>query len=152
METVNEPNKKLRYTDPDLLVMIETAESQKVYSYHAAVLASQSTYIDTMLASVMREPGWKEAGFECVITFPDIEQATWEDMIKFLEPIEARRLTPEDAKKLAVFYDKYEFVHGHAYCDAILAEPFQMESALSDSQNMQLSLMWSSLLTTPTSP
>ena len=114
------PSKKLRSMEADLRVIVGEQDDQKEYAYHSAVLASQSKYIDTMLALPMKERK------ERVINFPDIPPAMWESMMKYLlHPAEIRKMTHKDAANIAVAYDKYEFEAGRECCDLILFEVFQ---------------------------
>ncbi|KAL7450942.1 hypothetical protein ACHAWC_002793 [Mediolabrus comicus] len=63
---------------------------------------------------------------EQTITFPDINLATWEKLMHFLDsPVAARDMSAKDARDLAVLYDKYEFLEGRKLCDAILVDYFK---------------------------
>ena len=58
-----------------------------------------------------------------IISFPDIMTELWADMMKFLDnPVEVLQMTLRDALKVAVFYDKYEFIEGTKLCDLLLAD------------------------------
>lgn len=95
--------------------------TKKEYHHYAAILASQSSYIDAMLSSPMKE------GTERVIHFPDLDPDTWEEMIKFLQPDQAQYMQISDIIKVLVAYDKYDFTAGKACCDAVLAKWFRFE-------------------------
>ena len=117
MEQQQGCSKKLRCMETDLCVLV--GEDKKEYHHHAAILAAQSTYIDTMLATPMKE---RE---ERVICFPDIDSATWESMMNFLNhPAAILQMTPDDAMAVAVAYDTYDFAAGRACCNVVLARMF----------------------------
>ena len=114
------PRQKLRSAEPDLRVIVGQGDEKKEYLCHSVVLASHSVYIDTMLATSMKEKR------ERVLSFPDLDPTTWESMLKFLtDPLASRAMTVEDTVELAIAYDKYEFSEGRRYCDFILAETFR---------------------------
>ena len=61
-----------------------------MYMYHALVMATLSSYIDSrMLSFPMKERHTKQ------ITFPEIKPSKWEAMMRYLEPGE--RETPDVA-------------------------------------------------------
>jgi hypothetical protein len=104
----------------DLKVVLGTGEDESVQWHHSQALASKSRYIDAMLSAPMKE---RE---EQTITFPDINLATWEKLMHFLDsPVAARDMSANDARDLAVLYDKYEFLEGRKLCDAILVDYFK---------------------------
>ena len=104
----------------DLKVVLGTAEDESIQWHHSQALASKSRYIDAMLSTPMKE---RE---EHTITFPDITLDTWEKLMHFLDsPVAARDMSAEDARDLALFYDKYEFLEGRKLCDAILVDYFK---------------------------
>eukprot|EP00977_Amphora_coffeiformis_P014468 scaffold4060_cov190-Amphora_coffeaeformis.AAC.2 len=110
--------KNLRLAEPDLRVIVGSDET-KEYLYHSVILAVQSTYVDTMLASPMKESKEK------VVHFPDLDPTTWESMIKFLDPLESRSMTRVDAEQIATAYDKYDFDMGRTFCDIVLSNVFK---------------------------
>lgn len=112
--------KRLRSSDPDLKVVLGTGEDESIQWHHSQALASKSRYIDAMLSTPMKE---RE---EQTITFPDITLATWGKLMHFLDsPVAARDMSAKDARDLALFYDKYEFLEGRKLCDAILVDYFK---------------------------
>jgi hypothetical protein len=113
--------KKLRSSDPDLKISVGTNDEAVDYWYHSSVMATNSNYIDAMLATPMKESKTYE------ISFPDIAPSTWESMMKFLEgPIAAVRLmTIDDVMEVAPAYDQYDFHLGRELCDQVLKEYFQ---------------------------
>jgi hypothetical protein len=116
---MSEPKqKKLRSSEPDLLVTVGENEAKKEYRYHSQVMASHSNYIDAVLASPMKESRM------LTLSFPDLTCDVWESMINFLEPAEARHLTVADAMKLAPLYDQYDFAGGRECCDHVIFELF----------------------------
>jgi hypothetical protein len=117
MSVDGEPaNKKLRSSEPDLVVVV--GEEQKEYQYHSPVLATHSKVIDAMLSSFMRE---SQTGR---IHFPDLSEKVWESMIYFLHPPAARQMTVQDALLVAAAYDKYDFCAGVECCDQVFVELF----------------------------
>ena len=106
--------KKIRFSELDLEVTVGSGETQKVYMCHALVMAIWSNYIDRMLSSDMKEGQTKK------ITFPDTEPSEWEAMMMYLES--GNRETPrvDEAKRLAKWFDKYEFQNGLAMCDGVI--------------------------------
>lgn len=104
----------------DLKVVLGTGEDESVQWHHSQALASKSRYIDAMLSAPMKE---RE---EQTITFPDITLATWEKLMHFLDsPVAARHMSAEDARDLALLYDKYEFLEGRKLCDEIMVDYFK---------------------------
>jgi hypothetical protein len=59
--------KKLRSSEPDLKITVGEKETSVVHWYHSPIMANHSQYIDTMLASPMKESKTYE------ISFPGIE-------------------------------------------------------------------------------
>jgi hypothetical protein len=89
----------------------------KDYYYHSITMAGHSNYIDTMLASGMKESNTHE------ISFPDIAPATWDSMMKFLDdPLAIRLMTVQDVMEVAPWYDKYVFLKGRELSGHILTE------------------------------
>jgi hypothetical protein len=83
-------------------------------------MANHSNYIDTMLATPMKE----SKTFE--LSFPDIAPPTWDSMMKFLEgPVAVRLMTAKDAMEVALEYDQYNFPQGRELCDQVLKDYFQ---------------------------
>ena len=71
------PKKLKSVSDPDLKILIgdKFFGEEEVHYYHSVVMAHHSNYIDTMLASPMKESQSHE------IHFPDIEPKTWKKMM-----------------------------------------------------------------------
>ena len=99
-------------------MIVGEGDTQKEYECHAAVLAMQSTFIDAMLASPMKESS------DRVLRFPDLEPSTWEAMIKFLKPLEFVEMNTEHALTVVAAYDKYDFVTGRECCDVVFSRIF----------------------------
>jgi hypothetical protein len=119
-EEEKEPEAKgLRSCEPDLVVTVGNGDNAKEYRYHLPIMASHSTYIDTMLASPMKESQ------SSTINFPDLTPDLWETMVKYLDPLYARSLSIEMAMELAPAYDKYSFDRGLKLCDQVLSEVFE---------------------------
>ena len=106
--------KEIRFSEPDLEVTVGSGETGTVYMYHALVMAIWSNYIDGMLSSNMKEGQTKK------ITFPEIAPSEWEAMVMYLEPGKGELPHVDEAKRLAKWYDKYEFQTGLAMCDRVI--------------------------------
>jgi hypothetical protein len=111
---------RLRCCEPDLKITVGGAVdgSDAVdYLYHASRMANHSVYIDTMLASGMKESNTHE------ISFPDIAPTTWDSMMQFLnKPLAVRLMTVEDVMEVAPWYEKYMFPEGREFSGHILTE------------------------------
>lgn len=116
--------KKLRSTEEDLCIKVGCGDSVKEYHYVSQAMALQSDVIDTMLATPMKE------GISREISFPDITPEMWDEMMRYLQPADARTLTVETAMTLLPLYDKYSFQGGIKCCDYVLAEVFEKNLVL----------------------
>jgi hypothetical protein len=104
----------LKCADPDLEVVVGS-DMQQVFHYHSVILASYSEYVDTMLASPMREQSEKK------ITFPDIEPDVWVSLLKFWEPGGSRKAELEPiVNHFLPIWDRYGFRSGVGLIDDIL--------------------------------
>ena len=119
--------KKLKSCEPDLKITVggDVDGSGAVdYWYHASIMATHSNYIDTMLASGMKESNTYDA------SFPDIAPATWESMMKFLDdPLAGRLMTVTDVMEVTPWYDQYDFPAGRKLSGHILMEYIQATEA-----------------------
>ena len=112
-------NRRLKsFGPPDLEVVV--GKDQRLYRYHSFILASYSSYIDTMLSSPMVESKTKH------ISFPDIEPDVWERMIEVLEPggIRGKVFGAKDLLVLTPIFDKYQFEDGMRLCNQIIDQTF----------------------------
>jgi hypothetical protein len=107
------PSKRLKSAEPDLEVVV--GEEGKIYNYHSVVLASWSDYVDTMLATPMKEQQTKR------ITFPEIEPKVWEQLIDYIHT-DFEDITSTEAKQLLPLYDKYGFQDAMLSLDEELAK------------------------------
>ena len=111
--------KRLRSSEPDLKIILGSGDDTSTQWHHSASLALKSKYIDTMLSTPMREQESR------TITFPDISPALWDKMNTFLDdPLAIRGMKPEDARDVALLYDKYEFTQGCKLCESVLLDYF----------------------------
>ena len=125
--------KRLRSCEPDLKVILGSGDEETTQWYHKPTLASKSKYIDTILATPMKE------STDSVLSFPDITPHIWTKMLKFLDnPIAVREMTAKDAVEVATFYDKYEFVEGKKLCSYVMMDYLSDESL--DKMEKSLSL------------
>ena len=114
-------NRRLKsFGPPDLEVVV--GKSQRLYRYHSFILASYSSYVDTMLSS----PMWKETQ-DKHICFPDVEPEIWEKLIRFLEPggMKVSQLTHEELLDLVPICDKYQFEDGMRFCNDFLEQFYE---------------------------
>jgi hypothetical protein len=126
-ESLKPARRKLKSCNTDLKITVggDVEGSDAVdYWHNASVMATHSKYVDTMLASGMKESNTYE------VSFPDIAPATWESMMKFLEkPLAGRLMTVTDVMEVAAWYDKYDFPEGREISDHILTEYIQAMEA-----------------------
>ena len=66
----------LKSSEPDLSVIVGRDDNRRTYQHYSAILATYSEYIDTMLATPMREQESR------TITFPDIDPIMWEAIVE----------------------------------------------------------------------
>jgi BTB/POZ domain len=106
------------FSPPDLEILV--GPEKRIYRYHALILASYSTYVDTILSTPMAVQNQQE---KC-LNFPDIPEETWEAMISYLEPGGYGRLiaSTTNVQMVLPFYDKYEFTDGLAMCDSLISQ------------------------------
>ena len=126
-QPASSPCKKLRYTDPDLSVIVKCNEDAepKIYQMYAQNLARLSTFVDTSLSVDMREKNDME------ITFYNITPDGFEKALLFLQdPLAVRTMTPTDAMELVPFYDQYQFPGGLLLCDEILSDYIGEQAAV----------------------
>lgn len=117
-EPVEPANKKLRSSEPDLVVVVGVDDEQKEYHYDSQVLATHSKVIDVMLASSMRE---SQTGR---INFPYLSAEVWEAMNYFLLFLPGCQMTVQDALQVAAAYDQYDVCAGVECCDQVFFEFF----------------------------
>jgi hypothetical protein len=128
--------KKLRSSEPDLKITVGERENTVVHWYHSQVMATHSQYIDTMLASPMKESNTYE------INFPDIEPKVWDSIMKFVsDPVAIRDMTVEDVMLVATAYDQYDFATGLQCCDRVLLDCFQKVCKYCDDKPSDLDLL-----------
>jgi hypothetical protein len=108
-------SKKLKYSEPDLTVVVGSGDDQKTYIYHSVILAAHSDYIDTMLATPMKESETMK------ITFPDINPQTWEEIMEFITASNLVSMSVDKAKRALPWFDKYEFRECKAACNEIFS-------------------------------
>ncbi|OEU10399.1 hypothetical protein FRACYDRAFT_247470 [Fragilariopsis cylindrus CCMP1102] len=104
--------------------------TKKVFWHYTTVLASQSRYVDALLASKKNDSyGESTAANFTEITFPDISPSQWKRMMKFLTDQKAAwDMNKKDAIELIILYDKYDFTQGIEVCDRVLSSIFYKDS------------------------
>jgi hypothetical protein len=105
-------SKKLKCAAPDL--QVEVGPEKKVYEYVGVVLAARCAYVDSLLATPMKEQQTRR------LTFPEIYPKVWDKMMRFLEE-GGSDMTFEDAVEVIPFYEKYRFEGGINIVDTFLA-------------------------------
>lgn len=104
---------QLKFAEPDLTVIV--GSDGTAFRYHSIILANYSVYIDTLLASTMKESSSK------TIHFPEIESQNWLDIIAFVtDPLKARQMSVAQAMRFSPLYDKYDFPKGMRLCSDVL--------------------------------
>ena len=125
--------RKLKYApQPDLKIVVGGG---CIYHYHALSMAMHSDYIDTMLASPMRESSLME------ISFPDIEDSDWQAMLKYLQPRADPPSSLEEIEAVAIWYDKYSFEEGRRICDIATKEYIKDPVEESDFESITAALL-----------
>lgn len=112
---IEPPAKRLRSSETDLTIIIGEGEYQKTYACHRQIMAMHSQYIDTILATPMKEQ------LAMTLTFPEIDPCLWEDMLGYLEPCADPPSSTYEILRVLPYYDKYEFMDGIRMCDRWLA-------------------------------
>mmetsp|Transcript_35265 Transcript_35265/g.77228 ORF Transcript_35265/g.77228 Transcript_35265/m.77228 type:complete len:441 (-) Transcript_35265:30-1352(-) len=100
----------LKSSEPDLNVIVGRDDNRRTYQHYSTILATYSEYIDTMLATPMRE---RESR---TITFPDIDPIMWETIVNMhtlcgyrSSPISAPVTHVDTLVELVPLLDKYQF-------------------------------------------
>ncbi|KAL7565612.1 hypothetical protein ACA910_018974 [Epithemia clementina (nom. ined.)] len=132
-ESTPKRNKRLDFTARsiksnkcDLKIVIaggEDGEDPVTRWYQSSTMAEQSHYVDTMIESFLSENAAKP--YE--IRFDDIDEETWDLMMKFLDPVESRDMMAKDVLVVGEYYDHYDFPQGRKLCDKVLQEYFEGE-------------------------
>lgn len=117
------------FGSPDLEVSI--GKTERIYHCHSFILASQSFYVDAVLSS----PAAKLAQKKMRISFPEVEIATWEKMMKYLMPTGGYP-TLDDLLEIVPLYEKYIFQDGIIYCDTIISKIIPGDSFFPDSSHI----------------
>ena len=118
-------SRTMKSTQCDLKIVIggEDGEEPVTRWYQSATMAEHSVYVDTMIESFMNENASKP--YE--ISFPDIDEETWDLMMKYLDPVESRDMMAKDVLIVGEYYDHYDFPQGRKLCDKVLQEYFEGE-------------------------
>jgi hypothetical protein len=135
LEGDNEEERKrssLRCAVANIKVIVggELQPTKKVFWHIRGVLASQSRYVDALLASMKNDSNEESKAADFTeITFPDISPSQWKRMIKFLTNVKAAwDMSKKDAIELIIPYDKYDFTQGIELCDRVLSSIFYKDS------------------------
>lgn len=91
--------KRLKFSDPDLTIIVGRDDDQETFKYHSAVMVTYSDYVHEVLSLPRKENKLP------VIGFPSIATIDWVKMISSLEnPIQAQNaMTVTEAIKFCVF-------------------------------------------------
>jgi BTB/POZ domain len=116
---------RLRFSDPDLQIVVGEGEEQKTYEYYSPIMATHSSYIDHALAAPMREQESRS------LTFPEIHPPDWDKMMSYLHAGAPAPQSVDDVRVVLNWYDKYDFDSGLEICDRVLGGiDFNAESNL----------------------
>ena len=117
--------REIKSNKSDLKIVIAGGEEgeEETRWYQSATMAEHSVYIDNTIESLMTE----NVGKPYEIRFEDIDETTWELMMKFLDPVESRDMMAKDVLVVGEFYDRYDFPQGRKLCDKVLQEYFMSE-------------------------
>ena len=110
------PVERLRFSNPDLKIVVGDGDEQKTYECYSQIMAMYSGYIDTALAIPMREHETR------TLTFPEIHPDEWEKMMHYLQQGASDPECVGDIRVVLPWYDKYDFVAGLELCDRILGQ------------------------------
>jgi BTB/POZ domain len=116
---IEPPAKRLRSSDTDLTIIVGEGAQQKTYACHRQIMAMHSQYIDTILATPMKEQ------LTMTLTFPEIHPCLWEQMLGYLQPGVDPPSSTYEILRVLPYYDKYEFMDGIRMCDRWLASRFE---------------------------
>ena len=113
--------RRTRSCEPDLEVIVgsdtsaaATEETKKTFHCHSVILATHSTFFDTILATNMMERSQK------VVHLPEELPETFRSALSYLDsPTKAHSLKLVDMMKVAPFYDKYGFDQGMALFETV---------------------------------
>jgi len=127
MSQVENHNKRLRLSDPDLKIVLKYDDAEgvaqtKEYQLYSQVMCSLSKFIDSALSHEMKDKNKREIVLEDVI--PEIFDLAF---LYVTDPLKARSVTVEDALKVVEFYDKFEFPSGLQLCDSLVDEYIRSE-------------------------
>ena len=110
---------RLKSSAPDLKIVILYGDYVCTRWYYSRVMAMHSNYIDTMLATRMREGKTLEL---TLTDFPDDRPVcVWDIMVDFVtDPSKACDMTLQHALMVAETYNQYDFLQGRCLCDKVV--------------------------------
>jgi hypothetical protein len=97
--------KKLKYTDPDLTVVLGYGPTMKTVKAHSLILACHSGYFESLLASNMMEAAEKR------VELTDVDPAQFLLALEYVDNC-TKSLSTEDAMFIGPFYDRFDFRRG----------------------------------------
>ena len=127
----DETRKKPKLLEENLKILLAPKEEDSGHPFfrmcNSSVMASHSVYVKEAILTT--PPLNAEArGTTCpivAVSFPDCTEETFDLMMRFLKPTEARKMTLNQAMTLAAPYDRYQFTEGKAVCDDLIDEYLQ---------------------------
>lgn len=110
--------KKIRYQEPDVLVVVGDGESKEEFQCHGVVLSMASDYLDAMLSSNMKE------GESSRIDFKDKSPEDWKLFFTFIDPTKLRKaeLTIENIPTVLPWFHEFGMSGYLDECDTILSK------------------------------
>lgn len=104
-------------TDDDDMVTVLVGSKRTQFQHKRSILSEHSDYIKAVLTVPMAE---SQSG---VLTFPEIEPKTWECMTGVMgDRVVARFVGIDEVLDIFPWYDKYQFLGGVEFCDAVLSD------------------------------
>ena len=110
--------KRLKYSEPDLEITCKGRDgSEKTFERYSSVMAWNSKYFDTLLASEMQESITKQ------VTLEDVSPETFELAMELIDDMAcASKASVTDFVKVASFYNRFDFQNGLKRCIKALVE------------------------------
>ena len=117
--------KRLKYSEPDLQITCKGKDgSEKTFHRYGAVMAWNSKYFDTLLASEMQESITKK------VTLEDVSPETFELAMELIDDMgRASKATVTDFVEVASFYNRFDFENGLKRCISALVEFMKLRTA-----------------------
>ena len=110
-------SKRLKSAEPDFSILCRFDGKEETIQVHSVIMANNSNYFDTLLASGMEETESK------TVTLDDVDPDHFRSAIGILEdPESILTVSPEDMMKVAPIYNRFEFKKGLILAEKILGK------------------------------